>query len=247
MSENRSPDIVEAALSTGGLGYLLKSDAGSDLLRAVNAVLELRHFVSASVVVHDSAYTTSQEPDNHPQHQNSRHEVAFYSDDAEFVDGFARFIERALKAGSAAIVILTESHHASLLQRLSTDGLEVAEAIEEGSYIRLNVADMLSKFMVDDSLDPVLFMQLARNLITEATIGADGKHRHIAVCGEGVHCLLSAGNLDATIKLERMWNEIAKHEELDILCGYFRDTFDKEEKVSMRERVCAEHSSVHGR
>jgi DNA-binding NarL/FixJ family response regulator len=36
VSEDRSPDIVEQALSTGAGGYVVKSDAGSDLSPAVN-------------------------------------------------------------------------------------------------------------------------------------------------------------------------------------------------------------------
>jgi DNA-binding NarL/FixJ family response regulator len=40
VSENQSPDIAEAALSTGARGYVVKSDAASELLPAVKAVLE---------------------------------------------------------------------------------------------------------------------------------------------------------------------------------------------------------------
>jgi len=242
VSENRSPDIVEAALSTGAFGYVLKSDAGSELLPAVRAVIELRSFVSTSVANRDSARTTDHDANNH-----SRHEVAFYSDDAEFVDGCARFVGSALKGESAVIVILTESHHASLLQRLTTDGVDMAAQFKQRRYIALNVADALSTFMVNDSPEPVLFRKQASDLILEAARNVEGKRRRVAVCGEGVHSLLSSGNLDATIKLERMWNKIAKGHELDILCAYFRATFDGEQYLSAFDHVCAEHSSVHGR
>jgi len=49
LSENRSADIAEEALKTGASGYVVKSDAGSELPRAVNAVLEGKRFVSASL------------------------------------------------------------------------------------------------------------------------------------------------------------------------------------------------------
>jgi len=54
VSENRSPDIVEAALSAGGCGYVVKSDAGSELLPAVEAVLQGKQFLSTSLVARDS-------------------------------------------------------------------------------------------------------------------------------------------------------------------------------------------------
>ena len=49
VSENRSPDIAEEALGTGAGGYVVKSDAKSELLPAVKAVLEGKRFISASL------------------------------------------------------------------------------------------------------------------------------------------------------------------------------------------------------
>ena len=58
VSENRSPDIAEEALSTGAGAYVVKSDAGSELLPAVKAVLEGKRFISASLAGHFLVATT---------------------------------------------------------------------------------------------------------------------------------------------------------------------------------------------
>jgi DNA-binding NarL/FixJ family response regulator len=58
VSENRSPDIAEEALSTGAGGYVVKSEAGSELLPAVKAVLEGKRFISASLAGHFLVATT---------------------------------------------------------------------------------------------------------------------------------------------------------------------------------------------
>jgi len=47
VSQESSADIIEAALNAGGLGYVLKTRAETDLLPAVEAVLEGRRFVSS--------------------------------------------------------------------------------------------------------------------------------------------------------------------------------------------------------
>lgn len=52
VSENRSPDIAEDALRTGAGGYVVKSDAASELLSAIKAVLEGKRFISASLAGH---------------------------------------------------------------------------------------------------------------------------------------------------------------------------------------------------
>jgi DNA-binding NarL/FixJ family response regulator len=52
VTEDRSRDIAEEALATGAGGYVVKSDAGSELLPAIKAVLEGKRFVSASLTGH---------------------------------------------------------------------------------------------------------------------------------------------------------------------------------------------------
>ena len=49
LSEHRSWAVVEAALGTGGSGYVLKFDAGRDLLSAMEAVVEGQRFISRSL------------------------------------------------------------------------------------------------------------------------------------------------------------------------------------------------------
>ena len=49
VSENRSRDIAEEALSTGAGGYVVKSDAATELLPAVEAILRGKRFVSTSL------------------------------------------------------------------------------------------------------------------------------------------------------------------------------------------------------
>jgi DNA-binding NarL/FixJ family response regulator len=52
VSETRSPEIAEEALNTGAGGYVLKSDAASDLLPAIKSVLQGKRFISASMAGH---------------------------------------------------------------------------------------------------------------------------------------------------------------------------------------------------
>ena len=254
VSGNRSPDIVDKALSTGAGGYVTKTDCGRELLSAVKAVLEGTRFVSASLAGHDSAEPIEDQRSHvRPKdvrtplraQKKIRHEVEFYADDAKFVDGFARFIEAALKEGKAVIVVATDSHQASLLQRLIADGLNMPAETEQGNYIPFEVTNTLSSFMVNNSPDPVLFRSVAGDLIQTAK-QAKGENSLVAACGEGVHSLLAAGNVDATIALERLWNEMAELYDVDILCGYFGSDFATEEDTSILERVCAEHSAARG-
>ena len=64
-----------------------------------------------------------------------RHEVGFHPDDASLLVEVTQFVGTALKAGHGAIVVTTESRRKSLLQRLETQGVDIAAAIEQRRYI----------------------------------------------------------------------------------------------------------------
>jgi DNA-binding NarL/FixJ family response regulator len=49
LTVNEDPDSVEAALSTGAFGYVLKCSAGEDLIPAIHQAVEGKRFVSPSL------------------------------------------------------------------------------------------------------------------------------------------------------------------------------------------------------
>ena len=50
LSIENEADVVQAALSNGAQGYVLKADAGSELWPAIQAVLQGKRFVSSGLV-----------------------------------------------------------------------------------------------------------------------------------------------------------------------------------------------------
>jgi hypothetical protein len=58
--------------------------------------------------------------------------------------------------------------------------------------------------------------------------------------------LWAQGNTDAAIQLEHLWGELAKKYNVNTLCGYVLGTLDREQENHIGERICAEHSTVHG-
>jgi len=257
VSQESAADVVQEALALGALGFVVKAHAGSELLTALAAVLEGKQFLSRSLAIH---FLTGHADANGAgqAHRNDlgshapegseirrRLEVEFCSDDGCFVDTFARFIETALRTGSAVIVVATDSHLASLFQRLTADGIDVGAVIEAKRYLPLDVADTLATFMLSDWPDPVRFEKAARNLIMEVAADAKGGWRSVAACGECAPTLLAKGKADAAIQVEHLWDEIARRYGIDILCGYPSNEFHVTEDGPIFQRICAEHSAVY--
>ena len=238
LSLHNSPDVVQAALSTGARGYVCKTDAQSELVPAVDAVLRGKQFVSSSL--------KGSELDGTPREKAPhRHEVQFYSDDAVFLDAFARFIAAALKAGDAAIVVATKSHLDALALRLKTQGLDVDGAIQQGTYMPLDVAKALSTFMINDMPDVARFFEVVGGLIEAAAKAAKLGHSRVVACGECSPLLWMQGKPDAAIRLERLWDNVGAIFEMDILCGYALSSFHGEEDEGVFKSICAEHSAVY--
>jgi DNA-binding NarL/FixJ family response regulator len=237
LSLYNSLDVVQAALGTGALGYVLKSDARSELLPAVDAVLRSKQFVSSSLQGHESTGTSGEKIPR-------RHEVLFYSDDTLFLDSFARFIAVALKAGDAAIVVATESHREALALRLKTQGVNVDAATQQGTYIQLDVAKTLSTFMVNDMPDTARFFEIVGGVIQAAAKAAKGEHSRVVACGECSPLLWVEGKPDAAIRLEQLWDSVGTAFKVNILCGYALSSFHGKEDEHVFQSICAAHSAA---
>jgi CheY-like chemotaxis protein len=234
LSDYRSAETVEVAMGTGANGYVVKSDAGRDLVRAVETVLQGKQFVSASVAFPEKAGS------------GHCHEVEFYPDDAAFMDGYARFLSDALKIGNPAIVIASEIHRAGILERLDVEGLSLGSAIEERRYVELDAAATLSTVMVNGMLSPALCANAIGDLIARATKAGKRGDPRVAICGECAPTLLAAGKAEATIELEHLWDEITKGQPAYTLCGYQWSLFPSGQEDPIFQRICAEHSGLRG-
>ena len=236
VSMDNSVEVVQVALSTGAQGYVYKARAERDLLPAIDAVLRGEQFATGVLKGFKSIDTSGGKTPH-------RHEVVFHSDDAVLLDSFGRFIANALEAGDVAIVLVTKSHHDDLMQRLKARGMDVDAAIEEGTYVPVDVVYMLSTYMINEMSDGARLFEVAGGLIRAAAKAGKREHPRVAVCGEGVSLLLGEGKADTAIRIEKVWNQLATIYDIDILCGYALSNFDDEEE-RVFQSVCAEHSAV---
>ena len=240
LSQNSDLDVVRAALGTGALGYVRKTDARRELLPAMDAVLRGKQFVSSSLKDHQFTDTSAEKAPH-------THEVLFYSDDTVLLDSVTRFIAAALRAGNAAIVLATKSHRDSLLQRLKAGGVDTDGALQQGTYISLDAAETLSTIMVNGLPDPVRFFGSVGGLIEAAAKAAKSEQPQVVLFGEAVALLQAEGNADAAIRFEQLGNDLAKTQEVDILCAYPLSSFHNEEDEHLFQSISAEHSAVYSR
>lgn len=261
VSEALDRDVAHSALSEGGHGCVLKSDAYNELLAAVEEVMQGKQFVSRrlwSLAVSDNVASQGAGQFSSEEATKSRtaplvvkrevsrcHEVQFYSDEPSFLDGFTRFISAALKAGNAALFVGSTAHRYILYEKLHKESAETRAAIRVGKYVALDAVELLSNFMVNDMPNSTRFLKATDDLIVAASKWKNDERLRVAICGECAPILWAEGKADAAIRLEELWDEIAGTYDVDVLCGYLRKSIHCEEDDYTFRRICEEHSAVH--
>jgi DNA-binding NarL/FixJ family response regulator len=257
LSQGSSADVAQEAFRLGAMGYVVKAYAGNELLPAVEAVCEGRQFVSKGLSGDQSTRATAGEAPSYffPQEAlppplpamgeiTHTHGVQFYPDEAALLFGFTGFVEAALEAGNPVIVIATEAHRKSVLEGLLARGVDGKAAMEQGLYLSLDVDEALSTFMVNDLPDSVRFLKVFGDLLSSVAKMATGEHSRVAACGQLSPTLWAQGKVDAAVQVEHLTDEIAKTCNVDVLCGYVLNSFQREQETHIYARICAEHSAV---
>jgi signal transduction histidine kinase len=183
-------------------------------------------------------------PANFGDHDQHGHVAQFYADDAFLVESLSRFIGPALAAGDAAIVIATPAHRESLGRTLRLRGLDSSSASRAGRYACLDAAETLAKITVNGWPDQTLFVQVVGQLLRRTKAKSSGENERIAVFGEMVSLLWSAGKLGAALRLEELWTDLARTYIFSLRCAYPIQGFNRQEHSEMFLKICTEHNRV---
>ena len=172
------------------------------------------------------------------------HVVQFYQDEALFLRELSRFIGSALVCGEAAVVIATHAHRDQLARLLSERGLDLAQATRQGRYAALDAAELLTNIMVNGRPDAAQFNTVMGGILTSLATPEDGVRPRLAVFGEMVALLWAEGAADAALKLEELWNQLARTHVFSLRCAYPTNGFLRLEDGEAFVKICDAHSGI---
>jgi signal transduction histidine kinase len=182
--------------------------------------------------------------DSWSKHGDRQHGVQFYSQDKFLLEELSEYIDDALRAGDAAVVVATDAHRDGLLQWLAAQGLDVAALLEQGRLTSLDAGQVLAGFMLEGRPDEDRFNDLVGGIVARALICAGGVQQRVAIFGEMVALLWADGNAEAAIRLEQLWNGLARTKSFSLFCAYPMSCFERQEDAELLLKVCNEHSAV---
>jgi hypothetical protein len=166
------------------------------------------------------------------------HVIQIYDTDQKFIQILSQFVLGGLIAGDGVTVIATPQHLDALKIKLSLSGINTDDYLNT-QYYPLVAHETLQKFMVNDLPDERLFNEIISRLISKVR----GNKRKVRAFGEMVAVLWALGNREATVRLERLWNNFCENELFCLFCAYPKSGFSNDINTSLNY-ICSAHSKI---
>ena len=170
------------------------------------------------------------------------HIVQFYEDEECLVDAVARFAGAGLAVEEPVLIVATEEHRAAFAQRLQRNGCDVGAAVASGQLALIDARATLLSFMVGDEPDWNRFRGAIGPLLDKCRAGRTSSR--VRVFGEMVDLLWRGGNRPAAVRLEELWNQLARRQSFTLLCAYAMGNFYMPGDGELFDKVCGRHSHV---
>ena len=145
------------------------------------------------------------------------HAVQFYRDDQSLSSVVGSFLAEGLRQNQPALVVATPEHRAQIDEVLGAD-FDVTRLKQLGDLIVLDARETIHTFMADGMPHWRLFRHVIGRTLDDIARIHSG--RTIRAYGEMVNVLWEDGLTAAALRLEALWNEMAKAHKFKLLCGY---------------------------
>jgi hypothetical protein len=170
------------------------------------------------------------------------HVVQLYGDDDRLLTrNVGRFLSEGLKRGDGLIVIAAAEHRGTLARQLGEER-GYAKAVLEGSLVFHDAEAMLARFMVAGGPDPELFAQSVGEVLQG--VQSRAVHSGARAYGEMVGLLWKAGQYAPAIRLEELWNELLKSNDVSLFCGYPIDIFSPDFQADKVDALLCAHTHL---
>jgi MEDS: MEthanogen/methylotroph, DcmR Sensory domain len=167
------------------------------------------------------------------------HLIQAYTDDAFLARVVSGYVADGLARGEGTVVVAAPTHERLVTERLGAAGVDVAGAVGAGQLLLLDAERTLARFLVDGRPDRATFLAVVAAALDHARTAG---YPAIRIYGEMVDLLWSR-DVEGTLELEALWNEVQETERFSLLCAYRLDPLDRHAKGVLRQ-VTHPHSQL---
>ena len=170
----------------------------------------------------------------------STHDMLLFDGTETLAGAVSRVLCIALDQGHAAISIATREHQDVIDEQLSLRGIDVARTLQSGQYRKFDALETLAKISVDGELDGGRFDELVGAVLQPAL----KTYARVCLFGEMVALLWDAGQRDAAVRLEKMWNDVVRAKPVVLHCAYPQSAATDPDLAHAFNKICIEHCEI---
>ncbi len=170
--------------------------------------------------------------------RNGDHVVQLYEDEHFLASAISPFLATGLTRWEGVIVVATPAHWKLFRQDLESRGVNVTSALDQQQLIVEDASTMLSDIMDDGTPDAARFDERVGGAVRQVA----ARYPRVRIYGEMVDLLWHANRIAAAVRLEELWNGLAKIHPFSLFCSYRMDGFDRVLYQGTLQDVCRTHS-----
>jgi hypothetical protein len=159
------------------------------------------------------------------------HIIYPYIDEGLVGQAVTLFASAGIRDGEGVVLIMSRDHCESIRLRLQLEGFNSIAYERSGQLICVIAEELLESFMRKGVVDEDLFRSNIDTLINRAKYGGTESRKRVRIFGEMVS-QLRLKDVDATARLEELWNEVIDRHKVALLCTYALS--DSDDRVSHR-------------
>lgn len=177
--------------------------------------------------------------------RSARHLVQLYGEDlTALARAVCPFIIDGLARGEGVLVLASAAHREALAARLDAEAAATVGAVAAGRLVFLDAADTLTRIMADGAPDERRLDEVLGGVL--CSLRDRSARSRVRVYGEMVGLLWAAGEPEAAVRLEAIWNAMLGREPMDVFCGYPIDAFAEEADAERLHPILCAHTELVG-
>ena len=170
------------------------------------------------------------------------HVVHFYDEQEALLQSVASFLAGGLLRGAPALVIMMPERALALKQRLGQMGVDVRRALETRQLALHDSVGMIERILVDGMPSEQRFRELVGAPV--ASMKEIWRPLHLLAFGDMVDVLIARGQNEATIELERLWDDLAHRVGFSLYCAYDAKRFRQDSERATFDAICRHHGTI---
>ena len=170
----------------------------------------------------------------------STHDMLLFDGTETLASAVSRVLCIALDQGHAAISIATREHQKVIDEQLGWRGIDVMRARQSGQYRSFDAMQTLAEI----SADGVPSIERFENVVGAVLQPVLRTFARVCIFGEMVALLWDAGQREAAVRLEKMWNDLVMAKPVVLHCAYPHSAAGDPVLAHAFNKICIEHCEV---